>query len=387
MISRRNIRVKVMQTLYTLNTVDGEQKNDPTKLLQKQIDASRQLFIYLLYTLTEVARYAETDSLRRASKNLPSQQDLNVNTKLSGNEYLWKILENPSFKRAINAEKPNQVEGSKDAIRRLYNELTASPEYRTYITAQGRERKSEKEIITFIFSNLMLPSEDFTGHIEEHFPNWDDDADMMEQLVLNFLNHKATTEKIDFVKATDDQLKAVIKKFTKDAEKSNNYLVFRFKTEGHALTNQVDYISDQLSLPPARVIMVADENYDEHVLEISSELNLQEILGQEKWHFAKNLLTTVREKRAYALELIKPKLKNWDAERIAMLDMILMEMGVCELLYFETIPTKVTINEYIDLAKAYSTPQSGQFVNGILDNIHKDLLTQNKIHKVNFKDR
>ena len=68
-----------------------------------------------------------------------------------------------------------------------------------------------------------------------------------------------------------------------------------------------------------------------------------------------------------------------------MLDMILMEMGVCELLYFETIPTKVTINEYIDLAKSYSTPQSGHFVNGILDNIHKELMTQDKIHKVNFK--
>ena len=60
-------------------------------------------------------------------------------------------------------------------------------------------------------------------------------------------------------------------------------------------------------------------------------------------------------------------------------------MGVCELLYFETIPTKVTINEYIDLAKAYSTPQSGHFVNGILDNIHKELLSEDKIHKVNFK--
>ena len=86
------------------------------------------------------------------------------------------------------------------------------------------------------------------------------------------------------------------------------------------------------------------------------------------------------------MELIKPKLMNWDAERIASLDMILMQMGVCEFLYFETIPTKVTINEYIDLAKEYSTPQSGHFVNGILDNIHKELTTENKIHKKNFRN-
>jgi N utilization substance protein B len=78
-------------------------------------------------------------------------------------------------------------------------------------------------------------------------------------------------------------------------------------------------------------------------------------------------------------------LNNWDAERIATLDMILIRMGVCEFLYFETIPPKVTINEYIDLAKEYSTVQSGQFINGILDNIHKDLVKDNSISKVNFK--
>jgi transcription antitermination protein NusB len=65
--------------------------------------------------------------------------------------------------------------------------------------------------------------------------------------------------------------------------------------------------------------------------------------------------------------------------------MILMKMGVCEFLYFETIPPKVTINEYIDLAKDYSTQQSGQFVNGILDNIHKELVQQGKMQKVEYK--
>ena len=61
-------------------------------------------------------------------------------------------------------------------------------------------------------------------------------------------------------------------------------------------------------------------------------------------------------------------------------------MGICEFLFFETIPTKVTINEYIDLAKDYSTPQSGQFINGILDNIHKELSAEGKIVKKTFKN-
>jgi N utilization substance protein B len=308
MISRRNIRVKVMQTLYTLSTADGQNFSEPVKLLKKQVDSSRQLFVYMLYVLTEVARYSEKDAIKRASKNLPSEQDLNVNTKLSGNEFLWKIIEGASFKKAIEDEKPNLIEDTANQIKKIYNHLTKTEEYQKYIQTESREKKLEKEIVIFIFTDLMLPSEDFTSHVEEHFTNWDDDADMMNQLMLNYLQKPAS-------------------------------------------------------------------------------YNLQDMLSVEKWEFAKNLLLTTIEKRAFVLEMIKPKLKNWDAERIAVLDMILMEMGVCELLFFETIPTKVTINEYIDLAKAYSTPQSGQFVNGILDNIHKELASQDKIHKVSFKQK
>lgn len=114
-------------------------------------------------------------------------------------------------------------------------------------------------------------------------------------------------------------------------------------------------------------------------------INLQELVSQEKLIFAKDLLRTTIEKKEVTLDYIRPKLKNWEPERIAILDMLLMRMGVCEFLYFETIPPKVTINEYIDLAKEYSTQQSGQFINGILDNIHKDLVRDDKMHKVSHK--
>ncbi len=122
------------------------------------------------------------------------------------------------------------------------------------------------------------------------------------------------------------------------------------------------------------------------LLQKPSSFNFAEMVTKEKLDYAIDLMECAIDKKAICLELIKPKLKNWDADRIASLDMILMQMGVCEFLYFETIPPKVTINEYIDLAKDYSTEQSGHFVNGILDNIHKELITQNKIHKKNFKN-
>ena len=153
----------------------------------------------------------------------------------------------------------------------------------------------------------MLPSEDFISHIEEYFINWEDDAEMMNVMVQNYL--------------------------------------------------QKPY-----------------------------QIYLSELISADKMEFAKSLLSTTIEKKEVSMELLKPKLKNWDAERIASLDLIIIQMGICEFLFFETIPTKVTINEYIDLAKEYSTPQSGQFINGILDNIHKELTAKGSIQKKNFKN-
>ena len=307
MISRRNIRVKVMQTLYTIDSVSGQTKpGEPEAILNKKIEQTKFLYTYLVYFITEVARFAETDAMQKANKHLPTAGDLSINTKIAGNEILWKTLEDASFKQVLEEGKLEHLV-DKDLLKKIYNELVLSEKYRDYTEEQSRDKKSEKKILEFIFTDLMLPNEDFISHLEEHFINWDDDAEVMHTLVLNYFN----------------------------------------KPGAHPFTD---------------------------------------ILSKEKRDFAKSLLNTVLEKSPFTLEMIKPKLKNWDADRIASLDLIILQMGVCEFLYFETIPTKVTINEYIDLAKAYSTVQSGQFVNGLLDNIHKELTAENKIHKKNFKN-
>jgi N utilization substance protein B len=313
MISRRNIRVKVMQALYAIESMEESStpapgvkpSADPIKLLQNQFDISRQLFVYIIHFIIEVARYAETDSRNRSNKHLPNQEDLNVNTKLAGNELLWKILETPSWKQALKNDK-GQWPDDQELVKKIYGELAEKDIYKKYIQTASRDKKEEKALLDYIFTELMLPNESLESHLEEFYTSWQDDADMMVQLVNNFLSKPAS-------------------------------------------------------------------------------YNLDDLLSKEKRQFAINLLQTALDKKEVTLDYIKPKLKNWDPDRIAVLDMILMRLGVCEFLYFETIPPKVTINEYIDLAKEYSTPLSGQFVNGILDNIHKELVTENKMHKVNFK--
>lgn len=80
-------------------------------------------------------------------------------------------------------------------------------------------------------------------------------------------------------------------------------------------------------------------------------------------------------------ELIEQHLRNWESERIASMDFIIMQMAVAELVNFPSIPTNVTMNEYIDLAKHYSTPKSGNFINGVLDSVTNQLKKEGKLLK------
>jgi len=81
-------------------------------------------------------------------------------------------------------------------------------------------------------------------------------------------------------------------------------------------------------------------------------------------------------------EEISAKTKNWDAERITQIDTVLMQMAICEFQKFPSIPVKVTINEYLEVAKEYSTPKSSNFINGILDKIIKEYTSEGKLNKI-----
>ncbi|GAB3429077.1 transcription antitermination factor NusB [Niabella aquatica] len=295
-----------MQTLYSYTaSLDTDKPLDPQKTLKQHFNQTRSLLVYTIYFLTEVARYAEKDAYRKSHKYIPTEKDLNVNTKLAGSSLLWQILDLNEFKMALNNEKPGRFI-DEELVKKIYTQMVASREYHHYTGINQQNLQEDRKIFEYIFGELMLENEEFVSHIEEIFSNWGDDGDMIVQSLSAFLRK-----------------------------------------------------------PQAGP--------------------LKEIITPDKEKFATDLLRTVTDKEEYLLDFIKPKLKNWDPERIALLDMVLMKMGVAEFLYFDTIPPKVTINEYIDLAKEYSTAQSGHFVNGILDNIHKELVEEGRLKKKDFR--
>ncbi len=304
MISRRNIRVKVMQTLYSLATLtDGAQGNKEiaAKMLNEKLDHVLDIFtVSVLYTL-RIAQYAETDATQRSNRYLKVAEDQNVNTSIADNEFVTKLLSNASLTEKIKKGKLERFI-DEDWVKNIYHQLDKTEEYANYITAKTHTPAEDKDIIRFIWEKQVLTSEGLMSHFMDELPGWEDDSELIGMLMQNFFNG-------------------------------------------------------------------------------NSKVNFLNLLSGEKKEYAHDLLITVVDKEPYCMELIEPKLKNWDKDRVAHIDLLLLRMGLCELLYFPTIPTKVTINEYIDIAKQYSTPQSGQFVNGVLDNILKDLQKENKIKK------
>ena len=305
MISRRNIRIKVMQSLYTVATMDELQTDDSkakcVSILNEKLNRSLDLYVTSILYILKVAQYAERNAQLNQSKLIPTDDELQNNTKIAGNLFLWQILSNETFTEKV---KTSHLEEhvNEDWIKKIFQQLQQSDLYKTYIKKKDREQKYEKNIMRFIWEQLMLKDEALLEHFSDDLNGWDDDKDMIFMLVENFFKHNSTY----------------------------NYL---------------------------------------------------QLVSEEKLEYAQNLIRAVIEKDNMFQSIIEPKLRNWDPERVALIDTILLKMGICEFLYFPTIPTKVTINEYIEIAKVYSTPQSGQFVNGVLDNICKGFESENKIRK------
>lgn len=294
-----------MQTLYTLETMEpgalDKQKQLGATILNEKLNRSLDLFVISILYIVRTAQYAETDAHQRASKYLPTKEDLSVSTKIAGNEFIWNILSNQTFTEKIKESKLDHYV-NEEWIKKLYTAFSKTEEYQQYIAENSRNAKAEKNIIKFLWEKQILANEGLMEFFAEELPGWEDDSEMTLMLMENFFKN-------------------------------------------------------------------------------STKINFLSLISAEKREYAHILMQTVLDKKEYCMELIEPKLINWDSERVALVDLLLLRMGVCEFLYFPTIPTKVTINEYIELAKTYSTPQSGHFVNGVLDNILKDLEKDNKVSK------
>ena len=304
MLSRRSVRIKVMQLLYMLNRDEHLDFNGLVKDYNEGIWKTYELYIFQIYLLLRVTQYAEKDAAHRANKMLPNDDDRAFQPRLYSNPCTQSLANHVDFLNVVAKYKANE-NVDEDHVRSLYLAFAETPEYKAYLALA--EPTNEEHIKILLELYRFLTNHDlFVDMSEDRYNNWPDD----ESLVVGAM--KKTLKTMPFQGA-----------FFKEHEPN-----------------------------------------DETVREFGEEL----------------LRKTCQEDRALFAH-IEPTLKNWDADRVAILDMIMIKMALCELLHFPTIPTKVTLNEFVEISKVYSTDKSKDFINGILDRLMKKLVREEKIVK------
>jgi len=301
--------VKVLQTLYAYRQSEDKQVAKFEKSLLKSVDQVYEMYIWLLNLLIDVADYTLVDAEGRANKFLPTEKDLNNNTRLGSNTFIKVLRLNKDF---ISQTKKYKVSWAfePEISRQIFQQLRKSSEYDEYLTQSDHSIDAEKNIIKFIFKKQILKSPAIEQVFEEKFINWTLDKEILQAMVAKtFKNFQS-------------------------------------------------------------------EDPDENEL-----ANLTPNWSEDKEFILELFTRSIRHEEEYQA-YITGKTKNWEAERIALMDTLLMRMAICELISFPSIPVKVTINEYIEIAKVFSTPKSNTFINGILDKILSELRSEGKIRKI-----
>ena len=304
MLSRRSVRVKVMQLLYSLDRDESLSTKDVVKAYNDTIGHSYELFLFCTYMVYRVTQRATDDGKKRVAKHLPSDYDKVFTDKLTTNPLITDISDNKVLQKTWESQEFESKVNS-DYVQKIYDEFSKTEAYKAYIL-QNDGKEDHLELLLELF-RFNRQNEYFNETMEDAYYNWVDD----KSLVVGSL-----------------------KKYLKSLPSENNASFKEFFPE------------------------------DETVKEFG--LNL--------------LKKSVKTKKAN-MEKIISVLENWDHERLAVVDTILLQMAMTELLEFPTIPGKVTLNEYVELAKNYSTAKSKEFINGILDKLMKQMSEEGKIVK------
>ncbi len=306
MISRRLLRIKVLHILYAYFNGNNEGLNRYEKDLFYSIEKSHDLYHLFFLLLLEVRDYAQQRIDLAKNKRVPTEQDLNPNVRFVENRVIKQLNSTNRLFRYID-EKKLSWKNHPELIKKVYQEMTDSDLYLSYIDKAEDSYKTDKEFIINFFSEYLVDNDSLYQILEEHSIFWNDD--------------------IEFV------------------------LSMNIKTIERLKPGAID-------------------------------VNLFQLFkNEEDKEFVKKLFRMVILKHEDNAKIIQEHIKNWDVERIAQMDLLVLEMAITEIVQFSSIPVKVSFNEYIELVKFYSTDRSNAFVNGVLDKIIHKLKAEGVIKK------
>ena len=311
MLSRHFLRSKVLQMVYA-------DKVDPNDILvvernfKHYITSFNELGTTQLSSLFHFLEVAEVMMDEAKHKFIPTEADLNPNTRMLNNRLICRMRDNYDLRRQCEDAKVNWGGVEYDEMfRQAYSGLVRQPMYQEYL-ASKKSFKNDQEFALNLFKYLM----NYAPLCESLYSEslfWEDDFDQIAQY---------------------------------------NY----------------------------KMLKSLDENFDE-----SSPFYLmcdeRDPSDREAYDFARMLLLTAIRHSDEVEAMIRKNLQGWEFDRVAEMDILLLNMAVAELTDCPSIPEKVTIDEYIELSKEFSSERSKLFINGILGKILLELRSQGRIKK------
>jgi N utilization substance protein B len=189
MISRRQLRIKALQSLYAYYKTGGEDMRLSEKELHFNIEKAYELYHYLLLLIIDVVLYAESRIEIGRNKRIPTQQDLNPNLRFLENKLVEQLRNNEHLLRFVDQHKLNWV-NYPELIKEIYKKLVESEEYAAYMESEEKPSYAEdKRLLTFIYTHLIYSSELLYSILEEQSIFWNDDLEFIISMVVKPLKN------------------------------------------------------------------------------------------------------------------------------------------------------------------------------------------------------
>ncbi|MGB3590846.1 MAG: transcription antitermination protein NusB [Nonlabens sp.] len=307
MLTRRQLRIKVMQALFYFQRQNDAEMKDLEKFLNTSITQTYVLFLYMLQLLVAIHELAVERHAQTQKRHLATDEERNPSTHMLDNWILRKLSESKVIKDALERRKLNPWHLDSNYVVKLYNEIVSSKTFILYTSTSNPSRKEDLIFLLDIYQQIIAPNDDVLNYLEDHGITWVDDYPLVNSAMIQFLR----------------------------------------------------------KIKPSKAVTLPDLVKDPEDTKFALEL------------FRKTVLNYPELKL-----ILAGKTPNWDKERIAQIDQVLIIMAQSEFLYFPLIPVKVSLNEYLEIAKDYSSPKSSTFINGILDNMLKEFQSKDQINKI-----
>ena len=304
MLSRRHIRVKVMQSLYSYLSTKVNEMPVAERAMLKHFDEVVELKLVIISLWIQLVKHADNFYDEGKKKHLPTALDLNPNTRFVDNDIITSVRNDLDVMDKVAKFSGIWIKNDHDIVRKLFKELYQSDLYQKYIANENKDVEVDKKFIINALNDYILKNELVHHIFEERSIYWVDDLPFIAAIIFGDIKEDKSMD-------------------TQGAFKDSSDKEFALKLFRNTINNNSDYE-----------------------------------------------------------EIIVKFARNWELDRIAKMDQLFLKMAFAEILSMPDLPVKVSMNEYIEISKYYSTAKSKLFVNGLLDNFVKTYTRDGKIKKI-----